>query len=462
MPDGPILLDCLEFDDRLRYVDGIDDAAFLAMDLEFHGRRDLADSFLDDYARSADDPAPQALRHFSVAYRAVVRAKVDCVRVGQGHSEAAGDAQRHLDIALEHLRAGTVRLVVVGGGPGTGKSTVARSLSALIGAQILSTDSVRGDLRESGTLRGQAGTLHAGLYTPEQVAIVYAEVLRRARLLLSEGRSVILDGTWRDPAQRRRARRLADETDSVLVEFVCTVPSESAAQRVVTRGPSDSDATPQIAAALSGGTDWPGAHPLDTSRPLEDTVSEAHQLCRQCELTRFRRGAAGRRSSAPRPAQRPGPASHRHVSSPSRSPETPWHQLPTSPRRSAHPVHPPGRPAWPPAWWQRYLSQRPIRPVGHCTPARPVSRAARRCTGVQPAPAGASGSRRATRPRSPRRHRRTRPAHPPDDHRHTAGIGQRIPDHGGQARGAAAPRAERDEYPRASHTEISSRPALPE
>ena len=35
------MLDCLEFDDRLRYVDGIDDAAFLAMDLEFLGREDL-------------------------------------------------------------------------------------------------------------------------------------------------------------------------------------------------------------------------------------------------------------------------------------------------------------------------------------------------------------------------------------------------------------------------------------
>ncbi len=41
LDDGPALLDCLEFDDRLRYVDGIDDAAFLAMDLEFLGRAEL-------------------------------------------------------------------------------------------------------------------------------------------------------------------------------------------------------------------------------------------------------------------------------------------------------------------------------------------------------------------------------------------------------------------------------------
>ena len=39
------MLDCLEFDDNLRYVDAIDDAAFLAMDLEFLGRKDLGHFF---------------------------------------------------------------------------------------------------------------------------------------------------------------------------------------------------------------------------------------------------------------------------------------------------------------------------------------------------------------------------------------------------------------------------------
>ncbi|HEY3014803.1 MAG TPA: hypothetical protein VGJ41_06815, partial [Nocardioides sp.] len=58
LPDGPRALDCLDFDDRLRYVDGIDDAAFLAMDLERLGAPHLADRFLDWYAEFAGDPAP--------------------------------------------------------------------------------------------------------------------------------------------------------------------------------------------------------------------------------------------------------------------------------------------------------------------------------------------------------------------------------------------------------------------
>lgn len=280
MPDGPVLLDCLEFDDRLRYVDGVDDAAFLAMDLEFLGRKDLADRFFDEYLRRADDPAPRSLREFSVAYRAVVRAKVDCIRVDQGHPEAVADAIRHLDIALTHLQSCTVGLVIVGGGPGTGKTTVAHGLAERVNARVISTDEVRRELQRSGVIAGRAGELGVGLYAPENVRAVYDEVLRRARALLSAGETVVLDGTWRDTHRQERAYRLAAETSSAVVHFVCSLSSAEAAERVVARGSSSSDATPQIAVALGGDAVPDRAHRLDTARPLADSVDEAHRIFR--------------------------------------------------------------------------------------------------------------------------------------------------------------------------------------
>jgi aminoglycoside phosphotransferase family enzyme len=54
-----VLLDCREFDDHLRHVDGIDDAALLAIDLEFLGRKDLGDYFLDQYRHVPGDSAHQ-------------------------------------------------------------------------------------------------------------------------------------------------------------------------------------------------------------------------------------------------------------------------------------------------------------------------------------------------------------------------------------------------------------------
>lgn len=274
--DEPALLDCLEFDDNLRYVDCIDDAAFLAMDLEFLGRSDLGDHFLRRYAAHSARPAPPSLAHFYIAYRAVVRGKVDCVRLSQGKAGAADDAARHLSIAVEHLEAGSVRLALVGGNPGTGKSTLARALAEQTGARVISTDDVRRELRDCGALSGESGVLDRGLYSPENVAAVYAATLARAHPLLGEGQSVILDGTWREPRMRARAHRLAAETHSALVELVCAAATDTAAGRIITRRPGSSEVTPEIAEAMAarrGG--WDTAHRIDTSGTPEDAARAA-------------------------------------------------------------------------------------------------------------------------------------------------------------------------------------------
>lgn len=275
--EEPALLDCLEFDDKLRYVDCVDDAAFLAMDMEFLGRRDLADYFLERYDVHSARTAPPALRDFYVAYRAVVRAKVDCVRLLQGKSEAAEDAARHLAIACRRLENGSVRLGLVGGNPGTGKSTLARALAEKTGAQVISTDDVRRELRNAGVITGDAGVLDQGLYSPDNVARVYEAALRRAGLLLGDGQSVILDGTWRDPQMRARALRLASVTHSATVEFICLATVDTAAGRIRTRRQGASEVTPEIAAALAAQqAGWDTAHPIDTSQTLEHLVTEAH------------------------------------------------------------------------------------------------------------------------------------------------------------------------------------------
>lgn len=281
LPEGPVLLDCLEFDDDLRYVDGIDDAAFLAMDLEFLGRKDLGEHFLDEYSRRANDPAPQSLKDFYIAYRAVVRAKVDCVRFGQGHRDAAADACRHIDIALEHLKAGTVRLILIGGSPGTGKTTLSYALAEQLGAEVISTDDVRRQLQQAGTIGGGAGDLDTGLYAPENVSAVYDEVLRRTPPLLARGTPLILDGTWRDKARRAHAYEIADETATPIVDFVCSTPLEQASARIRGRPTSSSDATPEISVALAATRDdgSPGSRIINTDRPLAESVAEASQIC---------------------------------------------------------------------------------------------------------------------------------------------------------------------------------------
>jgi len=291
--DGPVLLDCLDFDDRLRHVDGIDDAAFLAMDLEYLGHADLAVVFLDEYRRAAADPAPRSLSDFYIAYRAVVRAKVDGIRVEQGHGEVGSDAEGHLRIALNHLDAAIPRLVLVGGGPGTGKTTVSRALAEQIGAEVISTDDVRRELVERGLIAGVVGNVGAGLYAPENVMAVYTEVLERAGRMLARGSSVILDGTWRALGERQRARGLAVAASAETVEIDCVAELSVAQSRIARRTGSTSDATAAIAAALAGNaggagesgwagwSGWEEAHRLDTGRQLTEVIANAVDLCRQ-------------------------------------------------------------------------------------------------------------------------------------------------------------------------------------
>ena len=98
LDDGPRILDCLDFDDRLRWVDGLDDAAFLAMDLERLGAPRLAEQFMGWYAEYSGDPAPTSLRHHYAAYRSLVRAKVDVLRAVQGDPDSSrrgAPAPRH-------------------------------------------------------------------------------------------------------------------------------------------------------------------------------------------------------------------------------------------------------------------------------------------------------------------------------------------------------------------------------
>ncbi|MFE0201601.1 AAA family ATPase, partial [[Kitasatospora] papulosa] len=146
LDDGPRLLDCLEFDDTLRHVDGLDDAAFLAMDLERLGAPDAAAYFLSCYSEYAGDPAPTSLWHHYVAYRAFVREKVAVIRAGQGAPEARSQAARLAGITVGHLRTSAVRMIMVGGLPGTGKSTLSAALADRLGLTLLSSDRVRKQL----------------------------------------------------------------------------------------------------------------------------------------------------------------------------------------------------------------------------------------------------------------------------------------------------------------------------
>jgi len=268
LDSGVRILDCLEFDDRLRWLDGLDDASFLAMDLEQLGAPDLARQFTGWYAGYSGDPAPASLRHHYVAYRAFVRAKVACLRAGGGDRQAAGEAWHQAEMTLRHLRAGAVTLVLVGGLPGTGKTVLAGALADRLGFTVLSSDRIRKELAGVPAEQRCAAPWGTGIYTDAWTERAYREMLDRAGRLLALGESVIADASFICPRWRDAAASTAAATHADLVQLRCVTPADVAGQRLAARTGGISDADAAVARQMAAlAAPWPEAVTIDTARP---------------------------------------------------------------------------------------------------------------------------------------------------------------------------------------------------
>jgi uncharacterized protein len=279
LADGPRVLDCLEFDRRLRWGDVLGDVAFLAMDLERLGAPELAGEFLRGYTRFAGEIYPPSLRDFYIAYRAFVRCKVACLRYSQG-DDATVEARSLAALAVEHLRTARVRLVLVGGLPGTGKSTLAAALVDRVdGWVLLRTDLVRKELSAGSRLAAAGAQYRTGIYSPTMTDQTYAEVLSRAECALARGETVVLDASWADTRHRDDAARLAARTAADLVELRCVASPSVAASRIArraVRGGDPSDATDRVHRAMAATfPPWTAATPVMTAVPRAEWLRAA-------------------------------------------------------------------------------------------------------------------------------------------------------------------------------------------
>jgi aminoglycoside phosphotransferase family enzyme/predicted kinase len=210
-PNDWVVVDCIEFADRFRHADPVADVAFLAMELTHSGRDDLAAAFSEGYLRASGDGQGGALLPFYKAYRAAVRGKVEGMKLAESEIPEAGRrAARELArslwmVALRELEDGRGRpgVVLVGGLPGTGKSTLARDLAARAGLTVIRSDEVRKELAGRAGQDSAAAPFGEGLYTPEWDDRTYAECLRRADAIVYEGGRALVDATFREEARRR-------------------------------------------------------------------------------------------------------------------------------------------------------------------------------------------------------------------------------------------------------------------
>lgn len=250
-PRNLLVLDCIEFNDRFRYGDPMADLGFLYMDLCFEGRRDLADRLARAYFRERDGDEGRELLPFYTAYRAAVRAKVEGMASGdpdvpeEERRTARRKARAHWLLALGELAPADERpcLVLLGGLPGTGKTTLARGLARRAGFRVISSDRTRKELAGLAPDASASASFEEGIYRPEWSDRTYAECRESAARALFRGQRVLVDASFRQRERRSSFLELAREWAVPVLWLVCRADPETARERLESEraGASDAD-----------------------------------------------------------------------------------------------------------------------------------------------------------------------------------------------------------------------------
>jgi aminoglycoside phosphotransferase family enzyme/predicted kinase len=293
-PEQLVIVDCIEFNERFRYTDPIADTAFPAMDFAYHGRRDLARAFAETYFRATGDEQGRQLLPLYTAYRAAVRGSVEGLKLAEPEITAADrertlqQARGHWLLALGQLEEPARRpgLALVGGLPGTGKSTLAELLAGRAGFSVVRSDVVRKQLAG----REPTARLEDRFYSAEWNERTYAECLRRAENGLWQGQRVVVDATFREDKRRQAFFEAALRWGVPALLLVCGASPATVRQRLSARRDDVSDA--EWATYLKLGPEWEKPAPnsnttvreIDTGGNQDVALQQALEALREAGL----------------------------------------------------------------------------------------------------------------------------------------------------------------------------------
>jgi aminoglycoside phosphotransferase family enzyme/predicted kinase len=253
--DKILIFDCLEFNERLRWIDVMSEVAFVTMDLQDRGRPGLAHRFLNDYLQHNGDYQGLDVLRFYQVYRALVRAKVACLRLAQeGLSTAQRDEIRshyrqYLHLAEHYTRAAPTPLIITHGLSGSGKTTVSDALLESSGAIRIRSDVERKRLFGLSSTARSGSAIAADLYSTEASHQTYQHLAALAHSIISAGFAAIVDAAFLKRSQREQFHRLADDLQVPFVIFHCDAPIDLLRQRIrerETRARDPSEATLQV------------------------------------------------------------------------------------------------------------------------------------------------------------------------------------------------------------------------
>ena len=283
----------------MRCTDVVADAAFPAMDFAFNGRGDLARVFSEAYFFASQDEEGRNLMPLYMAYRALVRATVEGLllaekEIAEGERRAASErAKVHWLLALTELEEPDRRpcLVLVGGLPGSGKSTLSKGLSESAAFQVIRSDQVRKELSGNAARQSQPGVpFGQGIYTAAWTECTYAECANRAERLLFDGIRVLVDATFSTDDQRQLFHNLANRFAVPVVFLLCQAEPATCRARLATRHGDVSDADWSVHEKVRDSWQRPGPYTrsilceVEAGDTAEETLRRAVEVLKEIGL----------------------------------------------------------------------------------------------------------------------------------------------------------------------------------
>ncbi len=296
--DGnPILFDALEFSEEFATIDVLYDLAFLLMDLDQRGERDAANYLLNRYLQIANDPANlialKALPLF-LACRSGILAMIALNRIDQLNPEdenaiayAKGDARRYFAGAMDYLQPPKPFLIATGGFSGTGKSTLAASLSGVV-ESVIGGLHIRSDVERKAMFDvAETVRLAPEHYSDDVTARVYDVLFQKARIALKAGHTVVVDAVFSCALRRAAIEQVAKDLGCGFAGFWLAAPEEILSARVLKRHDDASDATPDVVhRQVSQGTGPISWNLVDAGGSKEEAFAQARKTLKNAFLGR--------------------------------------------------------------------------------------------------------------------------------------------------------------------------------
>lgn len=242
--DQPTPFDGIEFNPALRWIDVINDIAFLLMDLQQRQRPDLAFAFANTYLQASGDYEALAVLRFYLGYRAMVMAKVAAIRAAQlGKNASLVACESYLRLAERFYAPRKPALMITHGLPGCGKTTVSKLVLQKCQAIRLRSDIERKRLFGLSAQQRSQSDINGGIYSAEATERTYQRLLDLSRLILHGGFNVIVDAAFLKQQERQRFYTLATELG--LPFIILSVHCDDAVhrQRIVQRHYAGNDAS---------------------------------------------------------------------------------------------------------------------------------------------------------------------------------------------------------------------------